>query len=531
MKSYYEIVKIMLSAKKSLIIKSVLTLIFYLVIEAVIPVSLNVVIDKMEQGELITLLALYFIAFVSANLLLCYVAEYRARIYDDLGRHILWTTRSRIYEALWHSNYSKYVRDNKDNFKFVLTTETFLAYAITTVYSMGALVSLFTILIFFVIAFWIDAYVGFILIASVGVSVFISVFSGKKILSLHARGENNKEKDSTINIEIVDMVETTRTNGFMDYYLKKSRQKLDGFIDAYADSNGAQAFWNTFDYGMHNIIYVIIAGVLISSSSYTGGKLVTAMLITSYLLDTANRFQREIQVLIKNIPVFEKVMNLARTPIESGEKLAQVQSIIFDNVALKFNESRNVFKDVSFNINRGENVLVKGENGTGKSSILKMIVGLLEPSQGTIKINGNDINTYDKQSIYKEICYVSQDELFLNEKLSVYFEETSKEKYEEGIITKLCNKLRLDPEIKEIKDNGKSLSGGEKKKLLILKSMLNKKASVVIFDEVDAGLDIEAREMLNRYEKKLRDDPTVIFIKISHIANDDDLYKTITLVS
>lgn len=348
---------------------------------------------------------------------------------------------------------------------------------------------------------------------------------------MHAKGENNKEKDSTINIEIVDMVETTRTNGFMDYYLKKSRQKLDGFIDAYADSNGAQAFWNTFDYGMHNIIYVIIAGVLISSSSYTGGKLVTAMLITSYLLDTANRFQREIQVLIKNIPVFEKVMNLACTPIESGEKLAQVHSITFDNVALKFDESRNVFKDVSFNINMGENVIVKGENGTGKSSILKMIVGLLEPSQGTIKINGNDINTYDKQSIYKEICYVSQDELFLNEKLSVYFEETSKEKYEKSIITKLCNKIRLDPEIKEIKDNGKSLSGGEKKKLLILKSMLNKKASVVIFDEVDAGLDIEAREMLNRYEKKLRDDPTVIFIKISHIANDDDLYKTITLVS
>ena len=82
-------------------------------------------------------------------------------------------------------------------------------------------------------------------------------------------------------------------------------------------------------------------------------------------------------------------------------------------------------------------------------------------------------------------------------------------------------------EIKNIEENGATLSGGEKKKLLMLKWLLNPSTSFVILDEIDAGLDDETKAVLKELEKELLKDRKKIVMKISHIDEDMDGYDQI----
>lgn len=102
----------------------------------------------------------------------------------------------------------------------------------------------------------------------------------------------------------------------------------------------------------------------------------TILFLTNLLLEVSQRVQRQLQVIIKNIPVFDNVVELWRIPLESGRKLEKVENITFENVSFQI-EERSIFKNLNFSVQEGQNILIQGENGSGKSSLLKMIFRIL----------------------------------------------------------------------------------------------------------------------------------------------------------
>ena len=171
--------------------------------------------------------------------------------------------------------------------------------------------------------------------------------------------------------------------------------------------------------------------------------------------------------------------------------------------------------------------MIQGENGSGKSSLLKMILGFYKPTGGTIYINGIPVEAYDCKTFYKEICYISQEEMLLNESVEDYLRYAAHADLKANNIEQMRRKVKLRPEIKNIEENGATLSGGEKKKLLMLKWLLNPSTSFVILDEIDAGLDDETKAVLKELEKELLKDRKKIVMKISHIDEDMDGYDQI----
>lgn len=527
MKNYLKLAKLMFTADKKLLTKCLVIVVFFLVMELFLPVYMQWMITQVELTQNIKDFILFIALFTVAYLVLCFIAAIKSETYDYLGKHILWKTREKIYNVLWHSDYSKFIKNNKEKFKYILIHQTYVAYTITTIYTIGIIINLLTLVLFLFVAFFINQIITCILLVSILATLLLSFCWGKKILSNYETVNNLQEEDSTINNENINMIEIVRTNGLMDYYLKKNKASLDSFMKNSAHSNKILIFWETLEKGTHYIIYVLIAGALILSPNYSGAKLVTMLFITNYLLEISQQFQHQLQVVIKNIPVFDKVMNAVETPIETGVDVEKIHSIVFDSVSLQYDNQRNVFNHLSFEINKGDNVLIQGENGTGKSSILKMIVGLILPTEGTIKINQKNLVEYNKQHLYKEICYISQDELLLNESVEDYLRIISHSEKSTNFIIELRKKLKLNDEIVNISDNGKNLSGGERKKLLMMKTLLNSHVSVIVLDEIDAGLDSETKIIMKELEKELLDDINKIVIKISHIDADKDGFNKI----
>lgn len=519
MRSYFQIARLMFTADKKLLSKCLLAVILILGLESVIPIYMEWMIDQTEMQKSIPYFAGYVAVFIAAYFGLCILNALRTGLYERLGRYILWKTREKIYHVLWSSDYSAFVRDNKEKLKFVLSTETFNIYAITTIYTVGIVIDLFTVVLFLVLSFFIDPMVAAILLFSILATFALSFHSGKKRLLDFDKFENAREADTIINHEAVDMTEVIRTNGLMPYYLKRNEESLNRFFDVAMKANKTDAFWMELDRAIHYIVFIMVAGVLVLTGS-TGGQLVTALFIANYVLQRSQSLQRQVQVLIKNLPSFNKVMEVMEIPVENGVSVGKISSIVFDAVSLKYPNGRNVFSGLSFCLKTGDHVLIEGVNGSGKSSVLRMIVGLLSPTEGTIEINGRNLADYNQGELYKEICYVSQDELFLNETVEDYLRIISHADVTEDHIADLRKKMHLSAEINRITDNGMHLSGGEKKKLLLLKCMLRSSVSVIILDEIDSGLDNETKELLRDIEKDILSDPTKIVIKISHIKTD-----------
>ncbi len=527
MKNYLNTVRLIFGAGEKILFQCICVVLLLIAFELAVPLFMQYMINQVESNQNLTEFLLLLGCFVLMYLALCILNGKRAELYQYVGKNILWGTRKKVYDVLWKSDYTKYIANDKDRLRFVLSTETYLAFAITTVYTFNLFINMIIVAMLLGLAFYMNLYVGIVLFAAFLLTLFFSFFSGKRMMDSYARFDDEKEKDLQYCNENVDMIEVVRTNGLMEYYLEKNRKNLDQFIVSSAESERTEAFWSSVQNAIHGVIYVIASGILILSPGFGGGQLVMLLYITNYLLEASQQFQKQLQVIIKNLPVFDKLAQVMETPLNQGKHMEEIEQIEFQNVTLMFNDNRRVLDHLSFEIHKGDHVILEGENGSGKSTILKLITGLLEPTDGSILLNGKDISDYDKSLLYRQICYVSQDELILNETVEKYLSIITHKTIGSELMKQLRERVRLTSEIDQITDNGVSLSGGEKKKLLILKTLLSTEQNIIILDDIDAGLDIQTRTVLKEIEKEIAENPEKTLIKISHIDREHEGFNKV----
>ena len=122
----------------------------------------------------------------------------------------------------------------------------------------------------------------------------------------------------------------------------------------------------------------------------------------------------------------------------------------------------------------------------------------------------------------RQIVYISQDEIFLNETLKHYLEIVSGVSLDEEKMKRWPEEFALGDIERVIENEGLSLSAGQRKKMLILKLLLREnEASVIILDEIEAGLDQKARRMLEQYLKEYKETDGKIILMIEHDVKDE----------
>lgn len=206
-------------------------------------------------------------------------------------------------------------------------------------------------------------------------------------------------------------------------------------------------------------------------------------------------------------------------------KLGDFESLRFDNVYFKYPTSDNyILEGVSFTINKGDKVSLVGINGAGKSTIVKLMLGLYEIESGSIYINEHLIQEYDINDVRKKFSVLfqsyanyaftlkeniglsdldrinNQDDMLEAMKQSGVFEFY--EKFDNGFNSYIT---------KEFADDGIELSQGQKQKLALCRTYF-KNAQVVIFDEPSAALDAEAEDKIFQNFGKITDNKTGVMI-------------------
>ncbi len=194
--------------------------------------------------------------------------------------------------------------------------------------------------------------------------------------------------------------------------------------------------------------------------------------------------------------------------------------IEFKDVSFTYTDSdRLVLEHVNFVIEKGEKVALVGVNGAGKSTIVKLLCGLYKVSDGTILINGIDMDEYD--DINQEISVVFQDSLILDDTIASNI--SCNTEYDLPLVKKAMKDSEFDLIVeklsekentylgKEINEDGIQLSGGQEQKLALARA-LYKKGSFLILDEPTAALDAIAENRLYEKYSELTEGMTTLFI-------------------
>lgn len=203
-----------------------------------------------------------------------------------------------------------------------------------------------------------------------------------------------------------------------------------------------------------------------------------------------------------------------------------IPAIEFRNVLLAFDD-RVILDRLSFKVLKGETKIILGGSGGGKSTIIKLVLGLLKPDEGRVLVDGEDITDYTEAqmvAVRKRIGMVFQ-EGALFDSLSVY-DNVAYRLHEQGL-----DEEEVEPEVRRmlrfvnledaIDKMPAELSGGMRRRVGIARALIGD-PKIVLFDEPTAGLDPPTARTICELAMKLRDLEDVSSIFVTHEMNNLD---------
>lgn len=185
------------------------------------------------------------------------------------------------------------------------------------------------------------------------------------------------------------------------------------------------------------------------------------------------------------------------------------------NLSLNFN-SKRLFHNLSFSLEKGEKAIITGKSGSGKTTLLRCLMGFSYPNTGTVKIKGRILSEHSIWETRQNIGFVPQEPdlgdrtvlEFLQFPFS--FKANKSLEWDDSFLQKLLFTFHLDRD--NLQKKAKLLSGGEKQRIALISSLLLKR-EIYFLDEVTAALDDETRMSVIEY---LRQQDKVTYLFVSH---------------
>ncbi|MBF0243267.1 MAG: ABC transporter ATP-binding protein [Desulfamplus sp.] len=265
---------------------------------------------------------------------------------------------------------------------------------------------------------------------------------------------------------------------------------------------------------------IFYGGSRVISESLTLGTLVAYISYTRMLFRPVRDLSEKHNIVQNALASGERIIQILDTKEEykGGEdELNRIDSIEFKDVSFQYKDDF-VIKDVSFKVDRGESLAILGPTGSGKTSLINLIVRFYNHNSGDILINSKNIESYSTHSIRSKVAIVTQEPylfsgtirdnitppniLLTDQKLNEILELS----YLNSVVGHLPNGVDT-----LISEGGASLSSGERQLISIARAFAHQ-PELIIFDEATSYVDTESEERIRVATAKLRENRTSITI-------------------
>lgn len=389
------------------------------------------------------------------------------------------------------------------------------------------------VIIIFIIIFFINKLLFLLLIIFALTYMFVYLLFRDKIYSMSLI---LKEKNSEVNSYLIESILGIDT--IKNFNIEKERKLR--FKSKYNNLLKLNVKYNKFILSIElfqNFI-MTISNVFIL---FVGIKLVNKGLLLFSNLIIINSLLIYFFISLKNIIYFDRILIDSKNSYNRLEDLLDEEednnnksnfnfnnNIEFKNVAYSY-DSYNIFENLSFNIDKGDFVFVKGDSGVGKSTLFKILTKQINDYKGKVIIDNTNIKNLSLNDIRNNICFVSQNEIIFTDTILnniTLFKEVTKKELEKVIRITGIYKFLKEKNISLnflLEENGHNISGGERQRILLARALLQNK-KILILDETTNGIDTLSEENIVR---KVKEEYDVTLILISHRYDNLKLFNKV----
>ena len=345
---------------------------------------------------------------------------------------------------------------------------------------------------------------------------------------------NTKAIDSLLNFETVKYfnAEEREKKRYDKSIARYERMSIKTYTSL-AVLNAGQAV--IFTMGLTAAMAMSIQGILSGVNTVGDFILINAMMIQLYQpLNFMGVVYRELRQSLIDIEMMFAVLG-QRPEIEDrpGAKPLKVTEgrLAFEKVSFRYDTSRSILDDVSFEVPAGKTVAVVGPSGAGKSTLSRLIFRFYEPASGRIAIDGQDIAFVTQASLRAMIGVVPQDTVLFNDSIG-YNIRYGRHDATDDEVREAARLARIDRFIEhvtggyeaQVGERGLKLSGGEKQRVAIARTIL-KGPPILVLDEATSALDtFTEREIQDALDIVAKGRTTLVIAhRLSTIVNADEI--------
>lgn len=415
------------------------------------------------------------------------------------------------------------------------------------------------ILVVLPLSFLINPYLASILIFLVVVAVWFLHITFRKTISVEENIERIEGEIAVSASELISYQKLVQENlaipkeiGLFEKLLLSLEKRYSSVIKTWAMVSGGVRGWFSFA----TLLMLVFGFFFYSDRKSSLGDLVTFVGLLGYMLAKVEGLLNSVQRISGKITIFQEMKKSAGADVLNPHE-ARPESVpnnfkewvtvferdkfpndhvmlVCENITYRYpNARQDVIKNLSFKVNAGEIVGIKGKTGIGKTTLTHLLMGYLTPLSGSVYINHQNINSISRDYLWRKVSALDQESAILNrsiwDNIVLGVDDISMDR-----VVEVTVKIGLHEDVLKfpnaydsmIGEVGVQLSGGQKQ-LLCLARALVRNPKLLILDEPTSGLDPIAEKLILDVLLKLKGEVTIILIshKESTLSISDQLIQ------
>lgn len=467
------------------------------------------------------------VVYLSGFLIVAYLSKYvmlkvKAKFFINLKSDILNSMQNYEYQKFYGEDISAYISNFTNDINIIELNYFDAFYRLLS----NIFLFIFTIYVLFSIH-----YIVLIVIAITGSLMFMIPVLNKKLITSSQDSKSQYLKDFNSILRNV-------LSGFEVLNSFNKKEKFFSRIKLQNQELEASKFAFERNKNINENAVLGLALVCQFSGIFTSGYLVIKNVISAgsiiAVIQLGNQIYNSLSASINSYMLIASTKNINEKLFErielshkqsSDNELNSFNSLQLKNISFGYSSENEVLKNLSYEFLNGKKYLITGENGGGKSTLIKLIAGYFNGYTGDIKLNGDNIS--DIVELRRNSSVIHQNVYLFN--ISIMDNITLYDEYDKTEIVELCKAIKIHDYIMSLEkgydtvldENSNMLSGGQKQKIVIVRALI-RKSNILLLDEYTSALDVESTQSVNDLILNSKDKT---IISISHDLDSEIVGK------